>query len=101
MRRCRINASARAAPLPRRVRGRGTRLSWYSGLLDIPQKERRRLNIALEVLAERGVELVLAGRDIRHHLEGALLDFGRDRLPLLKILRLQPFGAQRLELVIF
>src|SRR5205823_4321840 len=60
----------------------------------------RRFDIALEVLAQRGLELVLPGWDVGHDLEGALLNFRSDRLAILEVVRLQPFTAQGFELVV-
>src|ERR1051326_1871833 len=56
-----------------------------SGFLDVPQEECRGFDVTLEVLAHRGFELVLPGRNVGNDLESALLDFGGDGLAILQI----------------
>src|SRR6266446_1951728 len=80
---CRLACSAVWRGLPR------------SGLLlDVPLEDRGTLNNACDVLAVRGLWRVEPGRDVRHHLEGALLDCRRDLLARLGISGLDPLRSQ-------
>src|SRR5690348_13823189 len=71
-----------------------------SGLLDVPQKVRGRLDDPLQVFVISGHRLPLSGRNIGYDLEGALLDRGGKLLALVERRRPDPLASQRLELVV-